>query len=254
MSARAVDLTADVGESFGVYRYGDDEALFPLLSSVNIACGFHAGDPLVMHQTVRLAARHKVAAGAHPGYPDLVGFGRRPMAVTPDELEAMVLYQVGALAALAAAEGVALRHVKAHGAMYNQAEKDERQAGAMARAVARIRPPLVLVGLAGSAMERAARAEGVPFAREAFADRAYAPDGTLTPRSLPDALHTDPERAATQVRSMLRDGVVVASDGNRISIAFDVLCLHGDTPGAPTIARRVRQELDHLGIGVRPFA
>ncbi len=253
MSARAVDLTADVGESFGVYRYGEDEALFPLLSSVNIACGFHAGDPMVMRRAVRLAARHHVAPGAHPGYADLVGFGRRPMSVTPEELEAMLLYQVGALAALATAEGVPLRHVKAHGAMYNQAQTDEGQARAIARAVGMLRPPLVLVGLAGSAMERAARAEDVPFAREAFADRAYAPDGMLVPRSRPDALHTDPERAAAQVRSLLRDGIVVASDGSRVEIAFDVLCLHGDTPDAPVIARRVRQELDRLGVAVRPF-
>jgi len=251
---QAVDLGADIGESFGVYRYGEDEALIPYLSSANIACGFHGGDPMVMQRTLRLAGRHSLAVGAHPGYPDLLGFGRRPMTLTADELEAVLLYQVGALAAMAAAEGLTLRHVKPHGAMYNQAEKDEAQARALARAMARLEPRLLLVGLAGSAMERAAQAEGIPFGREAFGDRAYAPDGTLAPRSRPDSVHSDPERAAAQVRSLVQDGGVRAFDGTTVAVAFDILCIHGDTPGAAQIARRIRQELDALGVRVRAFS
>ncbi len=254
MSQRSVDLAADVGESFGVYEYGADAAVMPFLSSANVACGFHAGDPMVMRRTIRLAAQHGVTLGAHPGYPDLVGFGRRPLAYAAEELEAMLLYQVGALAGLAAAEGVRLRHVKAHGAMYNQAERDERQARALARAMARLQPPLLLVGLAGSAMERAAHAEKIPFAREAFADRAYAPDGGLVPRSQPQAVHTDLERVAAQVRSLVGEGKVIAADGTARPVAFDILCLHSDTPGAPQIARRIRQELGAMGVLIRAFA
>jgi UPF0271 protein len=254
MVVTQVDLAADVGESFGVYTYGEDEALMPFLSSANVACGFHAGDPMVMRQAVKRAAQHGVVIGAHPGYPDLVGFGRRAMVLTAEELEASLHYQVGALGALAAAEGLTLRHVKPHGAMYNQAEQDERQARALAHAMARLKPSLLLVGLAGSAMERAAREAGIAFAREAFADRAYAPDGSLSPRSRPGAVHTDPERAAAQVQSMVRDGQVTATDGRRVAVTFDILCLHGDTPGAAAIARRVRQELETLGVAVRPFS
>jgi UPF0271 protein len=219
-----VDLAADVGESFGVYAYGEDEALMPFLSSANIACGFHAGDPMVMRKAVHLAAKHGVVIGAHPGYPDLVGFGRRAMVLTDEELEASLHYQVGALGALAAAQGLSLRHVKPHGAMYNQAEHDERQGRALARAMARLKPSLLLVGLAGSAMERAAREAGIAFAREAFVDRAYAPDGSLSPRSRPGAVHTDPDRAAAQVKSMVRDGQVTATDGRRVLPPLRAAC------------------------------
>src|SRR6185295_11292671 len=187
-----IDLNADVGESFGPWPMGQDEALIPLVTSVNIACGFHAGDPLVIERTIRLALASGAAIGAHPGYPDREGFGRRDLAMSPDELEASILYQVGALAGMVAAAGGTLRHVKAHGALYNRAVGDAAVAEPIARAVRRISPDLVVVGPPGSELLRAAETMGLRSRGEGFADRAYEPDGTLRSRRLPDAVHTDP--------------------------------------------------------------
>jgi 5-oxoprolinase (ATP-hydrolysing) subunit A len=247
-----IDLNADVGESFGAWTLGEDEALLAVVSSANIACGFHGGDPRVMDRTVELAVRAGVAIGAHPGHFDLRGFGRRAIPASPEEVEADVLYQIGALRAFVSSRGARLVHVKPHGALYNQAAKDPVLARAIARAVARAGRDLALVGLAGSAaMREAAEAEGVRFAAEAFADRAYEPDGSLAPRRLPGSVLHDPEAAAAQALGIVRDGCVRARDGSRVTLAADTICLHGDTPGAPALARAVRQALAEAGIEVR---
>lgn len=249
--ARTIDLNADVGESLGPWPMGADEALIPLVSSVNVACGGHAGDPLTMRRTVRIALDAGVAVGAHPGYPDLVGFGRRELAMAPDELAASVLAQTGALAAVARAEGGALRHVKPHGAMYHRLASDRAAAEAVAAAIASLDPSLVVVGPPGSALLEAAARAGLPVAVEAFADRAYEPDGRLRSRTLAGALHEDPVAAAAQAVGIARDGTVTATDGSSIAITADTICLHGDTPGAPAIAREVRAALAAAGIDVR---
>ncbi len=243
---RQLDLNADVGE-------GDpetDEALFQLVTSANVACGFHAGDERSMRTTVALAVRHGVAVGAHPGFNDREGFGRRPQQLTADEIRELLLSQLGALDAIARAEGTTLHHVKPHGALYNQAETDGALAGAIVAAIRAFDPTLRLVGRAGSAMEEAARVMGHPFTPEAFADRRYWADGTLLPRSEPGAVLTDPDELAKQVRSLVTDGEVRASDGSRVAVSFETLCVHGDTPGAATLARRIRQELGALGVSV----
>jgi 5-oxoprolinase (ATP-hydrolysing) subunit A len=249
----SIDLNADVGESVGPWSMGHDEALIPLVSSVNIACGFHAGDPRTIERSVALAVAVGAAIGAHPGYPDLVGFGRRNLEMAPDEVEAAVLYQVGAVAAFARAAGSELRHVKAHGALYNQAARDPRLAEAVARAVRRYSSDLLLVGLAGSTLLDAGRAEGLAVAAEAFPDRAYEPDGSLRSRQLADAVLTDSSEIAARAVAMARDGSVVASDGTRIRIHPDTLCLHGDNPGAADHARAVRTALEAAGIAVAPI-
>jgi len=250
-----IDLNADVGEGFGVWAMGQDADLLALVTSVNVACGFHAGDPSVMDRTVAAAARLGLAVGAHPGYPDLRGFGRRPMSADPDDVERDVLYQVGALQAFARAHGTRVGHVKPHGALYNQAAGDERLARAVARGTARAGRDLILVGLAGSAlMRRAAEAEGLRFAAEAFADRAYNPDGTLVGRGQPGAVIADPAQAAQQALSIARDGKVLAVGGGSITVAAETLCLHGDTPGALDHARAVGRALRAAGIALQPLS
>jgi 5-oxoprolinase (ATP-hydrolysing) subunit A len=248
-----IDLNADVGESYGAWAMGQDEELVPLMTSVNIACGAHAGDPLVMARTVELAREHGVSVGAHPGYPDRDGFGRRDMTLAADELEASLLYQLGALSAFVRDAGVELRHVKPHGALYNRAARDPDVAAAVARAVRRFDASLVLIGLAGSRLLDAGRVEGLAVRGEAFADRAYEPDGTLRSRIHPDAVLPDPEAAAEQAVSIVVLGKVVAVDGSAVPVAADTLCIHGDTPGAPEYARRVRAELDAAGVTVAPL-
>ncbi len=249
----AIDLNCDLGESFGAYRIGNDEALMPLITSANIACGYHAGDPQTMDRTVRLAVEHGVAVGAHPGFPDLVGFGRRPMRLSATEIENDILYQVGALAAFVRAAGRTLAHVKPHGALYNMASKDIEIARAVARGVARAGPELILVGLAGSALIQAAQEAGLRAAQEAFADRAYEADGTLRSRSLPGAIHHDPQAAAAQAVQIARDGYVTAIGGERLPLAADTLCIHGDTPEALEIARAIRHQLEKAEIRVEPL-
>jgi UPF0271 protein len=243
---RQLDLNADVGE-------GDpqtDEALLRLVTSANVACGVHAGDTQTMRATVALAMRNGVAVGAHPGFNDREGFGRRPQQLADEEIRELLVGQLGALDAIARAQGTRLHHIKPHGALYNQAETDGALAVAIVAGIRAFDPSLRLVGRAGSAMEHAAREAAHPFRAEAFADRRYRPDGTLLPRSEAGAVLTDPDDVARQVRLLVTDGEVVASDGSRVAVSFGTLCVHGDTPGAATLARRVRQELAALGVSV----
>lgn len=243
---RQLDLNADVGE-------GDpeaDDALLGQVTSANVACGFHAGDAHTMRATVSLAVRRGVAVGAHPGYDDREGFGRRPMHLSAGEINDLFLYQLGALAAIARAEGTVIHHVKPHGALYNQAAADAALAVGIVAAIRVFDPTLRLVGPAGSAMAHAAQSIGHPFTPEAFADRRYRPDGSLVSRSEPGSVVTDPEEVASQVRSLVTHGEVVASDGSHVPIAFETLCLHGDTPGSALLAARIRKELSALGVSV----
>ena len=243
-----------MGESFGTYSLGADAEVMPSITSANIACGYHAGDPAVMRRTVRLAREHGVAIGAHPGFPDLVGFGRRDMRATPEEVEGMVLYQIGALAAMARAEGMTLQHVKAHGALYNMAVRDTSLADAIAAAVRAFDPTLVFFGLAGSPMLAAGEAAGLRVASEVFADRAYLRDGQLASRQIAGSVIRDPDVVAARAVEMVRDGRVVATDGSRIAVRADTICVHGDTPGAAGLARRIRQALQDAGIDVKSVA
>jgi len=247
---RKIDLNCDMGESFGPYRLGNDELLLPYITSANIACGYHAGDPLVMERTVRLAVQHNVALGAHPGLPDLAGFGRRPMQLSPEEIENIVLYQIGALAAFARAAGRALTHVKPHGALYNMACTDIESARAIARGVARAGEELILVGLAGSALPEAAQEAGLRSAREGFADRAYQADGSLRSRRLPGAVIEDPAAAAAQALQIVRDGAVTTFAGGTRALEVDTLCIHGDNPAALAIVQAIRRRLAEAGIEV----
>jgi 5-oxoprolinase (ATP-hydrolysing) subunit A len=245
-----VDLNADVGESVGPWPMGDDVRLIPLVTSVNIACGAHAGDPLTIDRTVRAAVANGVAVGAHPGYPDLVGFGRRDLDMAPDDLEASLVYQIGAVAAFARDAGAPLRHVKPHGALYNLAARDPAVAATIARAVARVSGDLVLVGLAGSSMLTAASDAGLASAAEAFADRAYEADGTLRSRRLPGAMIESPELAAAQALAIVRDGRVESRDGVAVAVRADTICIHGDTPGAAEFAKAIRAALEDAGVTI----
>jgi UPF0271 protein len=244
-----IDLNADVGESFGPWPMGADEALIPLVSSVNVACGAHAGDPATLLRTVAFAAEHRVAVGAHPGYPDLAGFGRRDLDMSPADLRASLVVQVGAVIAAGRVAGVTVRHVKPHGALYNRAARDDQLARVVAEAIAALDPTLVLVGLAASASLTAGRAAGLRVLAEGFADRRYEVDGSLRSRTLPGAL-LGPEDAAAQAVSIARDGRVVASDGSTLAVAADTLCVHGDSPGAVEVAAAVRAALKAAGLRV----
>jgi UPF0271 protein len=246
-----VDLNADVGESTGSLRYGDDEGVMPHVTSANIACGFHAGDPGVMRATVALARAYGVAVGAHPGLRDLDGFGRREIPITPAEVEDIVAYQVGALAGVAATQGVRLVHVKPHGALYNMAARQRPLADAVVRAMRAVDPALVLFGLANSELVRAARDAGVAVASEAFADRGYLASGELAPRGEPGGVVSDVDAVLARAAAMVVDQSVVAVDGARVPLTVDTLCVHGDTPGAAELARRLRAALHAAGIIVR---
>jgi len=246
-----IDLNSDLGESFGRWTLGHDAELMASITSCNIACGYHAGDPEVMRRTVRLARDNGVAIGAHPGLPDLAGFGRRAMSVTPAEVEDLVLYQIGALAAIARAEGARLQHVKPHGALYNMAIKDRGLADGIARAVASFDPSLLLFGLPGTELLRAGDAAGLPLAAEGFADRSYEADGSLTPRSEPDAVIHDPAAVVTRSVRMAREGVVISRNGEEVPMRVATICTHGDTPGSHALARRIRDGLEQAGIKVR---
>jgi UPF0271 protein len=245
-----IDLNCDMGESFGAYRIGDDERVMTSITSANIACGFHAGDPTVIRRTVRLAREAGVAVGAHPGFPDLVGFGRREMRMSPKDVEDAVLYQVAALQGIAAAEGVTLQHVKAHGALYNMAAKDAQLADAIARAVAAIDRRLILFGLPASELIAAGERHGLRVAAEAFADRAYERDGSLTSRARPGSVIHDVNVVVQRAVRMVKDRQVVATDGSTIALQADTICLHGDTPGAAELARGVRRGLESAGIRI----
>jgi UPF0271 protein len=248
-SRRQIDLNADVGESFGPWTMGDDERLIPLVSSVNIACGAHAGDPATMARTVALALAHGVAIGAHPGYPDLAGFGRREIDMSAADLEASLIAQIGALEAIARSQGTSLRHVKPHGALYNRAARDATLAAAIAGAIARLDRRLVLVGLAGSELLAAGRAAGLDVRAEGFADRAYEPDGSLRDRRRNGALLARTISAAQAV-AIARDGVVDVG-GTPVAVRAETICIHGDGPDAVATATLVRAALAGAGIDVR---
>ena len=249
-----IDLNADVGESFGAFSIGCDEQIMPSLTSANIAAGAHGGDPSVLRATVRLAARHAVAIGAHPGLNDLAGFGRREMRVSAAEVEDLVLYQVAAVAGVAAAEGVRLQHVKPHGALYNMAARDRHLAAAIARAVAAFDRSLVLFGPPGSRLLEAGRAHGLRVAAEGFADRAYAADGALVSRQTHGAVISDPAIVVSRAIRMVRDGAVAAIDGSTLPLEIETLCVHGDTPGADRLAAALREGLTQAGIRVAAVA
>lgn len=251
---KRVDLNCDLGESFGNYTCGMDEEVIAHISSANVACGFHASDPLVMSHTVAMAKARGVAVGAHPGYPDLVGFGRRSLAVSPDELKAMVQYQIGALRAFCDGQGIEMQHVKPHGAMYNMAAKDRKLADAICQAIKAVDPKLILLGLSGSQLLEAAEDAGLSRASEVFADRSYEDDGTLTPRSLPGAVITDEGEAIARVLQMVQEGTVTARSGKTIAIRADSICLHGDGVKAVAFARRIRDELTRAGVEIVPMA
>jgi UPF0271 protein len=245
-----IDLNCDLGESFGAYTIGADEAVMAAITSANVACGYHGGDPGVMRRTVRLARQAGVAVGAHPGFPDLVGFGRREIRMTPQDVEDMVLYQVGALAGIAHGEGVRLSHVKAHGALYNMAVKDEALAAAIARAVAAFDPSLIFFALPDSQLARAGTAAGLQVALEGFADRSYEPDGSLTPRSRTGAVIQDVNAVVARAVRMIADGTVMTTGQTTLALRIDTLCTHGDTPGAQALTRALRDGLERAGVTV----
>lgn len=248
--ALRVDLNCDMGESLGAWPMGADDEVLPFITSANIACGFHGGDPSVMRRTVAASLGRGVAVGAHPGLPDLVGFGRRAMDITPDEAYDLVVYQVGALMGFAAAAGTRVRHVKPHGALYNMAAAQPALAAAIARAVADVGRELVLFGLAGSHIVSAGNDAGLPTASEAFADRNYLRDGSLVPRRRSDALVAEADEAARRAVRMVREGCVRSVDGDDISIRADTICIHGDSPHAAAFARTIHEELKRAGIRV----
>lgn len=239
----SIDLNCDMGESFGAFIIGQDEALMEFVSSVNIACGFHGGDPFVMKKTVRAAAERGLAIGAHPGYPDLQGFGRREMKFSPEEIYDLVLYQIGALKVFAEAEGARLHHVKAHGALYNAAAKDNGMATAIAQAVYDIDKSLRFVGLSGSELLNAGTKTGLTTVSEVFADRTYQDDGSLTPRSSPRAMIESPEDAAQQVLRMVKENVVKTTSGKEIQIIPQSVCVHGDAKHALDFVKTIVREL-----------
>jgi len=246
-----IDINADVGESFGAYTIGHDAGLMRSITSANIAAGFHGGDPSVLRETIRQAKTHGVAVGAHPGFPDLVGFGRRELNVTPKEAEDFVLYQVAAVAGVAAAEGVALQHVKPHGALFNMAVRNAELSAAIARAVAAIDRSLILFGLPGSEILTAGRAAGLRVAAEVFADRAYEPDGSLASRRKPGSVIHDPDAVVARAVRMVTDRTVVATDGSVVQLDADTMCVHGDTPGSDDLAAKIRAGLEAAGVTVK---
>lgn len=254
MSTATIDLNADLGEGFGVWRLGDDDAMLNVVTSANVACGFHAGDPAGLARTCRAAAERGVRIGAQVGYRDLAGFGRRYIDVSPDDLTADVIYQIGALQALARSAGSEVGYVKPHGALYNTIVDDRGQAEAVAAAVRAVDADLPVLGMSGSAFFDAAQGHGLRTVSEAFADRAYQPDGRLVSRRQPGAVLHDIAQIADRVASIISDGRVSASDGSVISIAAESICVHGDSPGAVQIANAVRERLFNDGVALRAFA
>lgn len=248
-----VDLNCDLGESFGVYKIGMDEEILKFVTSANIACGFHAGDPSVMHKTVKLALENGVSIGAHPGLPDLEGFGRRNMNISPEGAYDMVAYQIGALNAFVKIEGGKMQHVKPHGALYNMAVKDKLLAEAIAKAVYNVDSQLILFGLSGSELIKAGEKIGLRTASEVFADRTYQQDGSLTPRSNKDALITDSNEAIKQVIKMVMEKSVLCQQGFDIPIKADTICLHGDGIHALTFAEEINKQLETCKISIKSF-
>ncbi len=250
---RKVDLNADMGEGFGPWRMGDDAALLDIISSANVACGFHAGDPNVMHETMRLAVKNSVGIGAHPGFADLKGFGRRKLPLPHDEIANDVAYQLGAAQAVAARAGGKVRHLKLHGALSNMASVEHALARACYQAALDVNPDIVIMVLAATAMEDVVRELGCNWAGEIFADRAYNDDATLVDRALPNAVLHDAEIAAPRILKMLQAGAIIAESGAHIPCQIDTICLHGDTPGAVEMARGIRDHLTNAGISIAPL-
>ena len=250
----SVDLNSDLGEGYGAWTMGDDTAMLGIVSSANIACGFHAGDPVGMLKTVRHAATRNVAIGAHVSYPDRAGFGRRDMDLTSEELTGDVIYQIGALIGMAKAAGTEVRYVKPHGALYNHIAHNERQGLAVIKAIKMLDPALVLMGLAGTPGLALARAEGLAVMPEIFADRGYTPQGFLVSRRDPGAVLLDADQAAQRMLNFVRTGMLTAIDGTALRIAAGSICVHGDSPNAVAMARTIRHVLEAAGITVKPFA
>jgi UPF0271 protein len=248
-----IDLNADLGESFGSFSIGRDPELIPLLTSANVACGFHGGDPRVMDRTVRRCREAGVAVGAHPSFPDLVGFGRRTMDVTPEEAATDVLYQVAALDGFCRRHGLAMQHVKPHGALYNQANRSPELARGIVAGVAAFDPDLLLVCQPGTELARAGEAAGLTVAHEGFADRAYDADGTLVSRAVEGSVYHDPGRATEQALRMATEGTVVALDGTVVDVRVDTVCVHGDNPEAVRLVAVLRERLAAAGVAVRPL-
>lgn len=250
---KTIDLNCDMGESFGTYVLGYDELAMPHVTSINVACGFHASDPDNMAKTVQLAKKHGVAVGAHPGYPDLVGFGRRAMALSPEEVKNSVMYQIGALDSFCRAAGITMQHVKAHGALYNMAEKDLTFASAIAEAIKAVNPSLYMLCLANSQMVVAAKQLGVPYVEEAFADRAYTDQGTLVSRKIAGSVIHDIDTVVKRVVKMVRDNAVISIDGHEVPIQAQTICVHGDTPGAVDMVKALRAAIDKEKIALKAF-
>ncbi len=248
-----VDLNSDLGESFGAYKIGCDKEVIAQVTSVNVACGWHAGDPLVMDQTIALAVENHAAVGAHPGFPDLLGFGRREMKVTPAEAYSYVLYQLGAFSAFAKKHGLPVQHLKAHGALYNMAGKDPELAEAICRAVKDFDPEIILLGLAGSRLPEAAESLGLRYASEVFADRAYEEDGTLVNRKKPGAVIEDESLAVERVLRMVKEGKVKSVTGKDVDVRADSICVHGDGPKAVAFTAKIRKALEDAGVEVCPL-
>lgn len=248
-----IDLNCDMGESFGTYKLGYDEQAMPHVTSVNVACGFHASDPDNMAKTIALAKKYRIAVGAHPGYPDLVGFGRRSMALSPEEVENAVIYQIGALEGFCRAAGMGMQHVKAHGALYNNAEKDLSIALAIARAIKKVNPALYMLCLANSKMVDAAKEVGIPFVEEAFADRAYTEDGFLVSRKVEGAVIHEIDQVVARVTQMVTQQTVQSITGKEVPIRAQTICVHGDTPGAVDMVRSIRQALTAKKVELKAF-
>jgi len=245
---KKININSDLGESFGSYRLGMDEEVLMHISSANIACGFHASDPVVMAKTVALAKKHSVHVGAHPGFPDLQGFGRRPMTMSAEEIKTMVMYQIGALDAFCRAEGIELEHVKPHGALYNMAEKDKTVASAICKGIAAVDKRLIVLGSGGSCLYAAAIEHGLPAACEVFADRAYEDDGSLVSRKKPGAVITDTDEVIARVTGMVEKGTVSSVNGRELHLRVDSICVHGDNINAVMLAKALKQALQDRGI------
>jgi 5-oxoprolinase (ATP-hydrolysing) subunit A len=249
-----IDLNCDLGESFGAYKIGMDEEVLRFITSANVACGFHAGDPSVMRKTVQLALKNNVKIGAHPGLPDLAGFGRRNINISPQEAYDLVVYQIGALSGFLKAEGEKMQHVKPHGALYNMAAKNRELSEAIAEAVYKVDPQLILFGLAGSELVKAGEKIGLKTAHEVFSDRTYQQDGSLTPRTQPDALIHSYEDSVSQVIRMIKEGKVRSTQGVDVPVLAQTVCIHGDGPEALVFAKQLRESMQSEDIEVKAFS
>lgn len=253
MKRLAVDINSDVGESYGPYKMGNDEELFPVITSANIACGFHAGDPGTIRKTLELAAQHQVAIGAHPGYADRLHFGRLPLPYSASEVVDCVLYQVGALQMMAESAGLTLQHVKLHGALYHVVAEDRRLSESLLDALVGLRHSLVIVGPPGCVLQQESEDRGLDFAAEGFADRGYSDEGKLVPRGRPNSMLTDPFSAAQQALQIVKERAVMSVSGKKMDLKVHTICVHGDTPGAAKIARAVREKLEQSKISIEPL-